>query len=63
MDNSKIKNFIIMILLVVNAFLLVIVGADGLRGRALRAEAAAGVEDVLASRPACARRAPARAAS
>lgn len=50
MDNSKIKNLIIIILLFVNIVLAAALGADRLKNDTLRREALSGVMDILAAR-------------
>lgn len=50
MDNAKIKNLIILILVIVNVFLLAVMGVDKARNDKLRREAVDGVVSILAAR-------------
>ncbi|HBR09278.1 MAG TPA: hypothetical protein DD735_10375 [Clostridiales bacterium] len=50
MDNSKIKNFIIIILLIVNLLLTAVIGADMVKNRTLRRQALEGVVAIMESR-------------
>ncbi|NCB51570.1 MAG: hypothetical protein EOM54_06790 [Clostridia bacterium] len=50
MDNSKIKNLIILILLIVNVFLLAVMGVDKVRNDRIRKEAVEGVVSIMASK-------------
>lgn len=50
MDQIKVKNFIILVLLIVNAVLACVFATDVLRERALAAEATSGVVELLAER-------------
>lgn len=50
MDQIKVKNFIILVLLIVNAVLVCVFATDVLRERALAAEATSGVVELLAER-------------
>ncbi|MEG1632418.1 MAG: hypothetical protein RR314_00045 [Oscillospiraceae bacterium] len=49
MDSSKIKNFIIVVLVIVNILLLAVVGVDGARARAAERRAMDGVSDIFAA--------------